>query len=216
MRPDKQLPLAEAFSKALADYKPISLRHADILGLWSEHPSKADLWLSLGRAAAKHGKSPPRPMDFIDFVLSCTMPAARLNDHSQAALNSFEKLKLKILKVVEDADYPLGLWRDLQRFEVLLRELDQSDYDMYAAAGGPKDQNGSRDRKLFAQKLFRYLRDSCGEELVTEVSVMLDIIYPTHTDERQARRWLSEISPKSPSRIIRERFLLANSPANLA
>jgi hypothetical protein len=140
----------------------------------------------------------PHPTDFIDVVLGCTMPTARLNDHSKDVVNEFKKLKLKIIEVVEDADYPLDLWRDLQRFEGSLLDLERSDYDMRApAAGGRKDENGSRDRKLFAQRMFRYLKDSCGEYLVEEVTVMLNIIFPTDrgTDDRTVRQWLSEILP---------------------
>ena len=125
------------------------------------------------------------------------MPAGRLNDQSEAVRNRFVELKLEITKVVEDADYPLDLWGDLQRFENAIHELDRSDYDMRApAAGGRKNENDSRDRKLFAQRMFRYLKDSCGEHLVKEVTVMLNIIFPTYTDDRLARKWLSEVSPK--------------------
>jgi hypothetical protein len=197
---DKHLPSSDAFGKALASYKPVSLRHAAILKLWCDHSHKdeqGELWRSLDRAAARHGLPAPQPADFIGVVLGCTMPAARLNDHSQAVLDRFEKLKLEIANVVADADYPLNLWRDLQRFEITLRELDRSDYDMHAPpAGGRKDTNDSRDRKLFAQQMFRYLNDSCGEHLVKEVTVMLNIIFPTYTDDRLAREWLSKVSAK--------------------
>jgi hypothetical protein len=196
----KHIPSADAFSKALASYEPVSPRHGAILKSWRDHSHKderSELWRSLEQAAAGHGLPAPQPTDFIGVVLGSTMPAARLNDHSEAARNRFEKLKLEITKVIEDADYPLDLWRDLQRFENTLHELDRSDYDMRApAAGGRKDTNDSRDRKLFAQTLFRYLKESCGEHLVKEVTLMLNIIFPTYTDDRLARQWLSEISPK--------------------
>jgi hypothetical protein len=77
--------------------------------------------------------------------------------------------------------------------------MERSDYDMHAAAaGGRKDMNGSRDRRLFAQRMFRYLKESCGEHLVEDVTVMVNIIFPTDrgTDNRTARQWLSEISTK--------------------
>lgn len=204
MGADKKLPSAVAFSKALAGYNPVSPRHAAILKSWRDHSDKGEqgkLWLSLERAAAKHDLPAPQPTDFIDVVLSCTMPASRLNDHSEYVLNRFEKLKLEIGKVVKDADHPLDLWRDLQRFEEALWQLDRSDYPTEQPAGGRNDTNDSRDRKLFAQHMFRCLKDSCGEYLVEDVTVMLNIIFPTDmgTDVRTVREWLSEISPKPRS-----------------
>lgn len=195
-------PQPDAFSKALVAFKPASGRHAAILQSWRDHSDKDErdeLWRSLGHAAAKRGLAAPRPEDLIGVVLGCTVPAAALNDHSQAVLNRFEKMKREIIKVVEDADYPSDLWRDLQRFEARLWDLDRSDYDMHApAAGGRKDANDSRDRRLFSQRMFRYLKDSCGEPLVKEVTLMLNIIFPgVVTDERLARQWLAEMSPGS-------------------
>jgi hypothetical protein len=111
---DKQLPSSESFRKALTAYEPVSPRYAAILESWREHSDKgeqAKLWLSLELAAAKRGLAAPQPTDFIGVVLGCTMPAARMNDHSQAVLDRFEKLKLEINKAVEDAEYPLELWR---------------------------------------------------------------------------------------------------------
>jgi hypothetical protein len=124
------------------------------------------------------------------------MPAKRLNDHSEYVANQFEKLKQEIRKVVRDADHPLDLWRDLERFEKRLWDLHRSDYPTDLPAGGRNDLNDSRDRKLFAQHMFRYLKDSCGEYLVKEVTVMLNIIFPIYTDVRLVRDWLAEISPK--------------------
>jgi hypothetical protein len=197
---DKRYP--DAFSKALAGYEPVSPRHAAILKSWRDHSDKGergDLWRSLELTAAKHDLPAPQPADFIGVVLGCTMPASRLNDHSEYVVNRFEKLKRKIVNVVEDADRPLGLWRDLQRFEEALWQLERSDYPAEQLAGGRNDTNDSRDRKLFAQSMFRYLKDSCGEYLVEEVTVMINIIFPTvkGTDKRTARGWLSEISQKS-------------------
>jgi len=195
---DNYLPSSEAFRKALALYQPMSRRHAKILSSWREHPSKSDLWRALQRASVKHGKAAPEPADFIDFVLGSTMPAKRLNDHNDHVLKCFEKLKREIGTVVSDADSPRNLWRDLEKFEERLRELARSTYDLNAPpAGGRKDQKGSRDRKLFAQRMFRYLNDCCGEHLLVEVTGMLDIIYyPVEHSERLARLWLEEISPK--------------------
>lgn len=195
--PSNKLLPADEFGKALAGYRPVSPRYEAILKSWQEHPSKGELWRSLEIAAANHAMPAPQPADFIGVVLGCTMPAPRLNDHSENALNRFEKLKSEITQVVKDAYYPLNLWRDLQSFEESLRELDRSDYDLHAsAAGGRNDLNDSRDRKLFAQRMFRYLKGSCGEHLVKEVTVMLNIIFPTDTDDRTAREWLSEASPR--------------------
>jgi hypothetical protein len=100
---------------------------------------------------------------------------------------------------VADADYPLDLWRDLQRFEQPLRELAQSAYDIRTAAGGRKDQDGSRDRKMFVHRMFRYLNIACGQFLPTEVATMVDILFPGPEDtQRQVRSWL----PKSPKRVV--------------
>jgi hypothetical protein len=193
-------PSSKAFSNALAAYKPASPRYAAILKSWRDHSDKGEqgeLWRSLESAAARHGLPAPQPADFIGDVLSCTMPTTRLNDHSEYVANRFEELKREIVKIVKDTDHPLDLWRDLQRFEETLWQLDRSDYPTKQLAGGRKDLNGSRDRKLFAQHLFRYLEASCGENLLDEVTVMLNIIFPTYTDPRVVRDWLSEISPKS-------------------
>jgi hypothetical protein len=189
---------AEAFNKALASYEPLSERHATILRSWREHPSNAELWLSLVRAATTHGLSARPPDTFIGVVLGCAMPAERLNDHSRQVLASFEKIKAQICQVVEDALYPLDLWRDLARFESSLRQLDRSDYDMHGpVAGGRNNLNHSRDRKLFAQHFLRYLRECCGEYLVEQVAEMLDIVFESEspTDSSLVRRWRSEISP---------------------
>jgi hypothetical protein len=201
---DKRYP--DAFSKALAGYEPVSPRHAAILKSWRDHSDKGEqvqLWRSLERAVEKyaeeHGLPVPQPADFIGAVLGCAMPASRLNDHNEHVLKLFEKLKREIIEVVKDADHPLDLWRDLQRFEEKLWYLEKSDYPTDEAAGGRNDVNNSRDRKLFAQHMFRYLKASCREYLAEDVTVMINIIFPTvkGTDERTAREWLSEISPKS-------------------
>jgi hypothetical protein len=196
---DKRYP--DAFSKALAGYEPVSPRHAAILKSWRDHSDKGEqvqIWRSLEGAAEEHCLPVPQPADFIGVVLGCAMPAARLNDHSEHVLKLFGKLKREIIEVVKDADHPLDLWRDLQRFEETLWHLEKSDYPTKEAAGGRNDVDASRDRKLFAQHMFRYLKDSCGEYLAEDVTVMLNIIFPTDrgTDERTARGWLSEISPK--------------------
>jgi hypothetical protein len=197
---DNYLPSSEAFSKALAQYQTPSRRHADILKSWREHPSRDDLWRVLQSAAVKQGKPPPEPADFIGVVLGSAMPAKLLNDDNDHALNQFEKLKQRIGIVVEDAIYPLDLWLDLQNFERSLRELDRSAYDMYLpAAGGRKDQNGSRDHKLFAQRMFQYLQNSCGRHLASEVITMLHIVFPdAEHDERTIRDWL----PKTPKPVV--------------
>jgi hypothetical protein len=121
------------------------------------------------------------------------MPASRLNDHGKAVLNKFETLKQEIADVVRDAICPLDLWRYLQGFENTLRQLDRSDYDMYVPAGGRKDQNDSRDRKLFALRMERYFEDSCGQPLHSQVAAMLDIVFPNVShDERLVRKWLAK------------------------
>jgi hypothetical protein len=194
---DNHLPSSEAFSKALDRYQTPSPRWSAILKSWREHPSKDDLWRAFQSAAIKQGKPLPEPADFIGVVLGCAMPASRLNDHNNYVLNQFEKLKQKIGTVVEDAIYPLDLWRDLEKFESYLRELDRSAYDMHTPAGGRKDQNDSRDRKLFALRMFRYLENSCGQYLSHEVTKMLNIVFPddeTKDDARMVRIWLAEIS----------------------
>jgi hypothetical protein len=202
MGADEIPPSPEAFSKALACHQPVSRRHAAILKSWRKHTSKDDLWRAVQSAAIKQeDRLPPEPADFIDVVLSCAMPARRLNDHSEYVLNRFEKLKLEICKVVKDAEHPLDLWRDMQHFEKRLWELNRSDYPTDLPAGGRKDQKASRDRKLFAQRMFRYLKGSCGEHLLTEVTMMLDIFFRRGSrdkphDERLVREWLAEISPK--------------------
>jgi hypothetical protein len=197
---DNYLPSSEAFSKALARYQPVSRRHAAILKDWREHSSRGDLWCALQSAAVKHGKPPPEPADFIDIVLCATMPAKRLNDHNDHVLKQFEKLKREIGAVVSDAIYPLNLWRDLTKFENSLRELDRSAYDMYTPAGGRKDQNGSRDHKLFAKRMFRYLQNACGQHLASEVIKMLHIIFPdADHEEPVVRSWL----PKTPKPTVK-------------
>lgn len=130
----------KAFKAALAAYKPVGDRHADFVKVWSGHPSKTELWQAISHAAARHGLAAPEPLDFIGVVLGCTMPAARLNDHRENVRDEFERIKNQIVAIVQDADYPLNLWRDLERFEAALRDLDRSDYDMHSpAAGGRKD-----------------------------------------------------------------------------
>jgi hypothetical protein len=109
--------VSEAFGHALALYKTKSQRHAAILESWREHPSNAEPWRSLETAASKHGKALPAPADFIGAVLGATMPASRLNDHSRNVRERFEKLKRQLIEAVNDAIYPLDLWRDLARFE---------------------------------------------------------------------------------------------------
>lgn len=190
---------ARAFNAALAAYKPASDQHAAFVKSWSGHPSKAELWQALLRAAARHSLAVPEPMEFIGVVLGCTMAAARLNDHSESVRDEFEKMKDEIIQIVEDADYPLNLWQDLQRFETALRDLDRSDYDMHSpAAGGRNDVNGSRDRRLFAQRLAQYLGETCGEPLIDQVAMMVDIVFETEvpTDPSLVRRWLGR-SPRS-------------------
>jgi hypothetical protein len=192
---------SDAFSKALAGYEPVSPRHAAILKSWRAHSDigeQVQLWRSLERAAEKHGLPVPQPADFIGVVLGCTMPAARLNDYSEYVLDQFAKLKREIVEAVKGADYPLDLWRDLERFEPKLLELERSVYPTDQPAGGRNDTNDSRDRKLFAQRMLRYLRDSCGEHPVKEVTVLLNIIFPTDrsTDDRTVREWLAEMFPK--------------------
>jgi hypothetical protein len=147
----------------------------------------------------KQGKPLPDPVEFIGVVLCSTMPVERLNDHNAHMLKQFEELKREIRAVVNDAIYPLNLWRDLTKFEDSLRELDRSAYDMYTPAGGRKDQNGSRDRKLFAHRMFRYLKESCGQYLPKEVAIMVDILFPGSEDiERTVRSWL----PKTPKPFV--------------
>jgi hypothetical protein len=199
---DKNLSPSKDFCIALARYQPANDRQAAVLVAWREDIDKDCLWRALQRAASKRELIPPEPADFIGVVLGATMPASQLNNHSADTLKQFERLKRKIAEVVQDAIYPLDLWRDLQRFASALRDLDRSDYDMHAAiaVGGRSDINQSRDRKLFAQRLFRYLKNSCGEYLVAEVTLMLDIIYPNPQvahDTSLVRRWLAEISPKT-------------------
>jgi hypothetical protein len=196
---DKHLPSSEAFGKALARYQTPSPRWSAILKTWRDHASKDDLWRALQSAVVKQGKPIPDPVEFIGVVLGATMPAARLNDHNDHVLKQFEKLKREIGAVVNDAIYPLDLWRDLTKFEISLRELGRSAYDMYTNAGGYKDQNGSRDRKLFAHRMFRYLKDSCGQYLPKEVAIMVDILFPGSEDiERTVRSWL----PKTPKPVV--------------
>ena len=204
----------------MAGYEPVSPRHAAILKSWRDHSDKGEqvqLWRSLERAAKKyaekyaeehpeeHGLPVPQPAGFIGDVLGCAMPASRLNEHTKHVLKLFEKLKREIIEVVKDADHPLDLWRDLQRFEEPLWYLEKSYYPTDQPAGGRKDVNDSRDRKLFAQHMLRYLKASCGKPLAKEVTVMINIIFPdVVTEPRLVREWLSEISPKkSMSRIVR-------------
>ena len=198
MGKDRSLSPSKEFGVFLAGYKPLSPRHAVVLKRWREDSSKNELWQAFQSAAVEHGKSPPEPAEFIGVVLGATIPASRLNDHSEYVANQFENLKQELIRVVKDTEFPLDLWRHLQRFEETLRQLDRSVYPTDQPAGGRKDPNRSRDRKLFAQRLFRYLKNSCGEYLPTEVTKMLNIIFPLikGTDERQVRKWLAEISPK--------------------
>jgi hypothetical protein len=156
--------VSEAFNRALARYETTSRRHEAVLKSWRAHPDKAEPWRAFKGAAANNGKPDPVPADFIGVVLGATMPARRLNNHSQQARERFEKLKLQLTDVVNEAIYPRDLWRDLARFETALRNLDRSDYDMHAApAGGRKDVNQSRDRKLFALRILRYFEIPCGQ-----------------------------------------------------
>jgi hypothetical protein len=194
---DKHLPSSEAFSKALAHYQPISRRHAAILKDWREDSSRGDLWrafqsaYALQSAAVKQRKPLPEPADFIGDVLGCTLPASRLNKHSKHVVKQFEKLKREIDKVVKDADRPLDLLQDLQRFEKRLWELDRSDYPTDQPAGGRKDQNGSQDHRLFAETMFRYLQNACGQHLASEVIKMLHIVFPdAEHEESVIRSWL--------------------------
>ncbi|MBR0882408.1 hypothetical protein JQ608_35785, partial [Bradyrhizobium liaoningense] len=139
--------MSEAFSQSLAGYKPLSPRHAAILKSWRDHSDKGEqsvLWQSLERAAANHGLPAPRATDFIDVVLGCTMQAARLNDHSEYVLDRFEKLKQEIVGIVKDAERPLGLWRDLQRFEEALRCVSAWNKDPVFGVIGI--QSGPRDK----------------------------------------------------------------------
>ena len=197
---DKHLPSADAFSKALARYQTTSPRWSAILKSWREHPSKNDLWRAFQEAAIEHGKSLPEPAEFIGVVLGSTMPAKRLNDHNDHVLKRFESLKREIGTVVSDASSPLNLWQELEKFEEPLRELDRSAYDMHRPAGGRKDQDGSRDRKTFAQRMFRYLQNACGEPLPRQVNTMLDIVFPSAEphNERLVREWL----PKTPKPFV--------------
>jgi hypothetical protein len=107
----EHIPSSDAFSKALASYDPVSPRHGAILKSWRDHSDKGEqvqLWRSLERAAEKHGLPVPQPADFIGVVLGCTMPAARLNDHSEYVLDQYEKLKREIVEAVKGADYRAG------------------------------------------------------------------------------------------------------------
>jgi hypothetical protein len=197
MGPGKNPPSPEAFSKVLAGYKPVSPRHAAFLKSWRDHASRDDLWRALQNAVVKRGGIAPEPADFIDVVLHATLPTKRLNDHNEHVLKLFQELQREIGAVVRDALYPLNLWQDLQRFEEPLRKLDRSAYDMRTPAGGPKDQNDSRDRKFFAHRMFRYLEDVCGEHLPKQVATMVDILFPGSEDpERTVRSWLPKQPPK--------------------
>jgi hypothetical protein len=197
---DNYLPSSEAFSKALARYQTPSPRWSVILKSWREHPSKDDLWRAFQGAAIKHGKPLPEPTEFIGVVLGSTMPTKPLNDHNDHVLEQFKKLKQKIGAVVDDAIYPLNLWQDLTKFESSLRELARSAYDMYTPAGGRKDQNGSRDHKAFAQRMFRYLLNACEQPLTSEVTKMLHIVFPdADHEESVVRSWL----PKTPKTIVK-------------
>jgi hypothetical protein len=187
------------FSKVLARYKTSNPRLTAMLKAWREHPDHGKLWLALQIAARADHRPLLTAADFIGVVLGSTMPAKVLNDHAEQVLQQFEKLKIKIGKVVADADYPFDLWRDLQRFEKPLRELGQSAYDMRTPAGGRKDQNDSRDRKLFATRMFRYLHNTCGQHLPKEVATMVDILFPGPEDtERQVRSWLPAKTTRRP------------------
>jgi hypothetical protein len=189
--------VSETFSQALARYETTSRRQGAFLKSWREHPDQADPWRALESAAANNGKALPAPADFIGAVLGATMPASRLTDHSRNVRERFEKLKRQLTEVVNDAIYPLDLWRDLARFEASLRELNRSDYDMHApAAGGRKDVNQSRDRKLFAQRMLRYFENTCGQQPppIKEVTMLLDVAFPNvSNDERLVREWFDKI-----------------------
>jgi hypothetical protein len=190
-----------AFNKVLAGYKASSHRQTAVLKSWSEHPDKGKLWQALQVATQADHRPTPAAPDFIGAVLSSTLPASLLNDHNDRVLEQFEKLKRKIGAVVADADYPLDLWRDLQRFEQPLRELEQSAFDMRTSAGGRKDQDGSsRNRKIFVQRMFQYLHNTCGQYLPKQVATMVDIFFPGLEDtERQVRSWLP---PKPQKRSV--------------
>lgn len=195
----KTTPAAAPFNVALKQYATPNQRQAAVLTLWREHPDKAVLWCALQDAASKHGVAVPEPVDFIGVVLGSTMSARRLNDHDDQVLQQFEKLKWKIGAVVKDSTYPMDLWRDLAQFEEPLRELGRSAYDVHKPAGGRKNQNGSRDHKLFVLRMFRYLQEACGRPLISEVVKMLSIVFPDGDhDERTVRSWL----PKLPKHHI--------------
>jgi hypothetical protein len=187
--------VSEMFNRALARYETTSRRHEVVLKSWRAHPDKADPWRAF-KGAAANSKPHPVPADFIGVVLGATRPARRLNDHSRQARERFKKLKRQLTDVVNDAIYPLDLWRDLARFETALRDLDRSDFDMHAApAGGRKDVNRSRDRKLFALRILRYFEITCGQPPpIKEVTTLLDVAFPNVThDERLVRQWFEEI-----------------------
>jgi hypothetical protein len=186
----------EVFVPALAKYTAMSPRHNSILESWREHPNKADPWRALQSAAAISGKAVPVPEAFIGAVLGATMPASRLNDHTEQVRERFEILKRQLTQVISDAIYPLDLWRDLANFEAPLRDLNRSDYDMDApAAGGRSDVNQSRDRKLFALRMLRYYEHNSGQVPSSkEVTTLLDIAFPEiATDERLVRQWFDEV-----------------------
>jgi hypothetical protein len=189
-----------AFSKVLAGCKTTNPRYAVFLESWQQHPDKDKLWRAVQVAAQADHRNPPTAPDFIGAVLISTMPVKILNDDNDRVLDQFDALKRKIAAVVADADYPFDLLRDLQRFEQPLRDLGRSAYDIRTRAGGRKDQDGSRDRKAFAHRMFHYLHDTCGQYLPSGVATMVDIFFPGPDDtDRQVRSWLP---PKPPKRIV--------------
>jgi hypothetical protein len=198
--PGKAPQKVPAFSKVLAGCETTNPRYAPFLKSWQQHPDKDKLWQAVQVAAQADHRNPPTAPDFIEAVLISTLSAKILNDHNDRVIDQFEKLKRKIAAVVTDADYPSDLWRDLQSFEQPLRELGQSAYNIRTRAGGRKDQDGSRDRKAFAHRMFHYLHSTCGQYLPSGVATMVDIFFPGPEDtERQVRSWLP---PKPPQQIV--------------
>lgn len=190
--PSRAPPKAPAFSKVLAGCKAANPRYAALLKSWQEHPDKEKLWQAIQIAAhAVHRGDLPTAPDFIAEVLSSTMPVKILNDHGDRVLDAFKKLKQKISKVVTDADDPFALWRDLEAFEHPLIELHRSAYNPRTPAGGRKDQAGSRNRRAFVYRIFKYVHNACGQYLPSDVATMVDIFFPGLEDtDRQVRKWL--------------------------
>jgi hypothetical protein len=198
--PGKAPQKVPAFSKVLADCETTNPRYAAFLKSWQQHPDKDKLWQAVQVAAQADHRILPTVPDFIGVVLSSTAPVKALNDQNDRVREQFEKLKRKISEVVADADYPSDLLRDLQRFEQPLRDLGRSAYDIRTAAGGRKDQDGSRDRKAFVHRMFHYLHNTCGQYLPKGVATMVDIFFPGLEDtDRQVRSWLP---PKPPKRVV--------------